>query len=201
VLMALDKYPWSEKYGWLMDQYGLTWQLALGQIADVGQKITPFLMFVGKQYGRAEEAIKLYTNIFQDSKVDGILRFGADEGVPAGTVKHAQFGLNREKFMVMDSGASHSFNFNEAISLQITCETQTEIDQLWDKLTADGGEEGPCGWLKDKFGVSWQVTPAVLQEMLNDPDPARTERITQAYLQMKKFDIEALKRAYMGEAA
>ena len=200
VLMELDKYDWSEKYGWVMDRYGLSWQIALGKRTDVGQAITPMLLFVGKEHGRAEEAVKLYTGIFQASKIEGIVRYTAGEGEAEGTVKHAQFGLNHEKFMAMDSGLEHQFSFNEAISLEITCETQAEIDYYWARLIANGGEEGPCGWLKDKFGVSWQVTPQALKEMISDPDPARTERVTQAYLQMKKFDIEALQRAYAGTA-
>lgn len=199
-LMPLDKYEWSDKYGWVQDKFGLTWQLALGKLADVGQKITPFLMFVGNQHGRAEEALKLYTEIFVDSKVDGILRYAAGEGGTAGTVKHAQFGLSREKFMVIDGGLSHSFNFNEAISLEILCATQGEVDYFWDKLTANGGEEGPCGWLKDKFGVSWQVAPTALYDFLHDPDPVKAQSVTRAILQMKKLDIATLQRAYVGSA-
>lgn len=201
VLMELGQYDWSEKYGWVMDRFGLSWQIALGKLADVGQTITPLLMFVGKQHGRAEEAIKLYTEVFANSTIDGILRYAAGEGDTEGTVKHAQFGLNHEKFMAIDSGWEHAFNFNEAISLQIFCETQAEIDYFWAKLTADGGKEGPCGWLKDKFGVSWQVVPKALQAMISDPNTARTARVTQAFLQMKKFDIETLERAYAGAAA
>lgn len=200
VLMELGRYDWSEKYGWVKDKYGLTWQIALGRIADVGQKITPSLLFAGKPHGRAEQAINLYTKIFRDSKIDGILRHTAHAGGLAGSVKHAQFGLNNEKFMAMDGGLGHAFGFNEAISLQIACESQQEVDYFWAKLTANGGEEGPCGWVKDKFGVSWQVVPAVLREWLSDPDTAKTNRLTRAYLQMKKFDIGALQRAYAGEA-
>lgn len=195
-LMELGKYDWSEKYGWVQDRFGLTWQVALGKIEDVGQKITPSLLFVGKQNGRAEEAVKLYTKIFQPSKIDGILRHTVGEA--KGTVKHAQFGLSDEKFMAMDSALGHAFGFNEAISLQIACESQDEVDSFWTQLTANGGEEGPCGWLKDPFGVSWQVVPTVLQKLLSDPDPAKTKRVTHAFLQMKKFDIGALQRAYEG---
>ena len=196
VLMALAKYDWSEKYGWVQDKYGLTWQVALGKVEDVGQKITPFLMFVGQQHGRAEEAIKLYTEIFKEAKVDGILRHPAAAGEAAATVQHALFDLNHQKFMAMDSGAAHAFNFNEAISLEIACATQVEIDYFWTKLTANGGEEGPCGWLKDKFGVSWQVVPTVLYDMLSDPDPSKSQRVTRALLQMKKLEINTLQQAY-----
>jgi predicted 3-demethylubiquinone-9 3-methyltransferase (glyoxalase superfamily) len=199
-LMPLDKYDWSEKYGWVQDKFGLTWQIGLGKLADVGQKITPFLMYVGPQHGRAEAALRLYTDVFADSQVDGIWHYGAEEGDSAGAVKHAQFALSREKFMALDGGAGHAFNFNEAISLEIRCTTQSEVDYFWDKLTADGGEEGSCGWLKDKFGVSWQVVPQVLYEMLSNPDAAKTARVSRAIFQMEKLDIDMLQRAYAGVA-
>lgn len=197
ILMELGKYDWSAKYGWLQDKYGVTWQLSLGKIEDVGQKITPSLMFVGAQHGHAEEAIKLYTTIFQDSAIDGI-RHVPDAGAATPTVQHAQFSLSHEKFMAMDSGLDHAFTFTEALSLEIACDTQAEVDYFWSKLTADGGEEGPCGWLKDKFGVSWQVVPRVLYELLNDPDKARVNRVTEAVFQMQKLDIDTLQRAYVG---
>ena len=197
VLMELAPYDWSAKYGWLQDKYGLTWQLSLGKLADVGQKITPFLMYVGPVFGRAEEALKLYTAIFQDSAIDGI-RHAPSDGASGPTIQHAQFSLSQEKFMAMDSGHTHAFNFTEAISLEIVCDTQAEVDYFWGKLTADGGEEGPCGWLKDKFGVSWQVVPRVLYELLNDPDKVRVQRVTAAVFQMQKLDIAALQRAYAG---
>lgn len=192
-LMGLDKYDWSEKYGWVRDRFGLTWQLALEKLADEGQKVVPFLMFGGQQHGHAEAALTLYTHIFPNSALEAILRTG--EGVAA-TVQQAQFSLDGEKFMVIDGGPGHAFTFTEAISLQIMCATQAEVDTFWAKLIADGGEEGPCGWLKDKFGVSWQVTPTVLYDMLYDPDPARVQRVNQAVFQMKKLDIDTLQRAY-----
>ncbi len=196
VMMPLDKYPWSEKYGWVQDRFGLSWQLALGKLAEVGQKFTPSLMFVGTQHGRAEEAINLYTSIFKDSDVDGILRYAAGEPDPAeGTVKHAQFKLDAQKFMVMDSSGAHAFQFNEALSFVINCETQEEVDYYWNKLTADGGAESQCGWLKDKFGVSWQVVPSILSKLLGDPDAGKSQRAMQAMLKMKKLDIAALKQA------
>ncbi len=197
-LMPLDKYDWSEKYGWVQDRFGLTWQLSLEKLSDEGQKVVPFLMFGGPQHGNAEAAIKLYTESFPNSAVDNILRNSAGEG-SAATVQHAQFNLDGEKFMVIDGGPGHAFTFTEALSLQIMCNTQAEVDTFWEKLIADGGEEGPCGWLKDKFGVSWQVTPSVLYDMLHDPDPARVQRVNQAVFQMKKLDIATLQRAYTGQ--
>lgn len=193
VLMPLDKYEWSKKYGWVQDKYGVSWQFACGKMEEVGQKITPCLMFVGQQYGRAEEAINHYSSIFKNSRVDGILRYGNKEAPDKeGAVKHAQFGLSGQKFMIMESNHKHNFSFNEAISLMINCETQEEIDYYWGKLT-EGGQESMCGWLQDKFGVSWQVVPAILGELMSDP--AQAERVGQVFMQMKKFDIEKLKQA------
>lgn len=198
-LMPLDRYDWSPRYGWVQDRYGITWQLSLGKLEDVGQKITPTLMYVGDQAGRAEEAVNFYTSVFKNSKIDGISRYTGNEGAdPEGHVKHAQFSLDGEKFMVMDSALEHQFGFNEAISLLVSCDSQEEVDYYWKKL-ADGGEEGPCGWLKDKFGVSWQISPVRLVEMLYDPDPARVGRVTNAFMKMKKLDIATLEAAFAGD--
>jgi predicted 3-demethylubiquinone-9 3-methyltransferase (glyoxalase superfamily) len=194
-LMPLQKYDWSEKYGWLLDKFGLSWQLSLGKKEDVGQTITPFLMFVGKQSGRAEEALRLYTSIFKKSDVVGILRYGKGETEPEGTVKHAQFRLHGEVFMAIDSAMAHPFTFNEALSFVVNCETQEEVDYFWEKLS-EGGEKSRCGWLKDKFDVSWQIVPTVISEMLQDKDAAKAGRAMQAVLQMDKIDIKTLQQAY-----
>jgi predicted 3-demethylubiquinone-9 3-methyltransferase (glyoxalase superfamily) len=197
-LMSLGQYDWSEKYGWVQDKYGLTWQISLGKLEDVhGQKIVPLLMFVSEE-GQAEEAINLYTSLFEDSDVTGIMYYGEGEGQPEGSVMHGQFRLNiGEVFMAMDSSPENAnFTFNEAISLLIQCKDQEEIDHFW-KLS-DVPEAEQCGWLKDKFGVSWQVTPKQLSEMLADSDSERVKRVTNAFLQMKKFDIEKLQEAYEG---
>lgn len=196
VLMPLEKQEWSEKYGWVADRYGLSWQLSLGKLEEVGQKITPALMFVGDQHGRAEEAVNRYTSIFADSDVDGILHYEAGEDQPEGTVKHAQFGLAGNKFMAMENDFDHGFTFNEAISFIVDCETQDEVDYYWEKFTADGGEESMCGWLKDPYGVSWQIVPTVLTDLLFGSDPEGADRAMQAMLQMRKLDIAALKKAY-----
>lgn len=198
VLMDLAKYDRSAKYGWLNDRFGLSWQIALGKFADVGQKITPSLMFVGAQNGRAEESLKYYTSIFEGSGIDGIMRYGPGDADPEGNVKHARFHLGAQRFMAMDSALAHPFTF-EAISFQVLCETQDEVDYYWDRLSQGGDPAAQqCGWLKDKFGVSWQVVPAVLTEMLRDSNSRRAERVTKAFLQMKKFDIAALKQVYEG---
>lgn len=196
-LMELDKYEWSEKYGWVQDKYGLTWQISLGKLEDVGQKITPSLMYVSEN-GRAEEAVNFYTSVFEDSDIIGMLRYGAGQDQPEDAVMHSQFRLNGEVFMAMDSAPEHAdFTFNEALSLHINCESQEEIDYFWENFSADTKAE-QCGWLKDKFGVSWQVVPSVLDKMLQDKDEEKVRRVTHAFLRMKKLDIKALKEAYNG---
>lgn len=189
VLMALDKYDWSPKYGWLQDRFGVSWQLSFGKIEDVGQKFTPSLLFTGSQNGRAEEAINYYISIFKDSRIEGVMKYSEGMGDTVGNVAHAQFRLNNHVFMAMDSSLMHQFGFNEAISLVVDCNNQEEIDYFWNSLTRDG-EESQCGWLKDKFGVSWQIVPSILDELMNDP--SRSQRVVDAFLKMKKFDIEKL---------
>ncbi len=190
VLMPLDTYPFSEKFGWLEDKYGLSWQLNVGSLS---QKITPFFMYVG-DHGQAEEAIELYTSLFADSRIINIERFGEGEGGVVGAVKHATFALNGQLFMAMDGGAGHVFTFTEANSFFVDCESQAEVDELWQKFTAEG-EESMCGWLKDKFGVSWQIIPTALMEMLGDEDPEKAKRVMDAMLQMQKIDIQKLEEA------
>ncbi|HET7628561.1 MAG TPA: VOC family protein [Bacillales bacterium] len=190
-LMELGEYPFSKKFGWLMDAYGLTWQLSL---SGNPQSIAPFFMFVGEQHGRAEEAISFYTSLFDHSKVGRIERYGANETDPEGTVKHASFTLYGQPFMAIDSGFPHAFTFNEAFSLFVNCDSQEEVDQLWNQFS-DGGEPGQCGWLKDKFGVSWQIVPSVLGELMQK-DPRKSEKVMQALLQMKKIEIAGLTEAY-----
>ena len=153
------------------------------------QKITPFLWF----NDNAEEAMNLYVSIFNNSKILSLNRYGEGAPVPAGTVMTATFQLEGQEFMALNGGPH--FKFTEAISLFVNCETQEEVDTLWAKLTADGGEESQCGWLKDKFGLSWQIIPSALGEALGNPDPAKAQRAMQAMLQMKKIDIQKLKDA------
>lgn len=191
VMMPLDKYDWSPKYGWLQDRFGVSWQLALGKMEDVGQKFTPSLMFTGNQVGKAEEAMLMYTSVFKQSEVVGMMRYGAgqkDEGL----VAHEQFKLNGHVFMGMESSMAHHFGFTEAVSLVVNCENQEEIDWFWERLTLNG-QEGKCGWLKDKYGVSWQIVPTVLGKLMSDPE--RAKRVQEAFLKMKKFNIQELTEA------
>ncbi len=192
VLMQFDKYPWSKKYGWVQDRFGVSWQLSFGNLEEVGQKFSPMLMFTGNQNGRAEEAIRFYTSVFSDSGIKGISRYEKGENDVEGNIKHAQFNLGKNIFMALESSLPHQFGFNEAVSFVVDCENQEEIDYYWDKLT-EGGEEVQCGWLKDKFGVSWQIVPTILSELMSDP--SRSERVVKAFLQMKKFEIDKLVNA------
>ena len=193
ILMPLANYPWAEKYGWVADKFGVSWQLSLGKISDVGQKITPCLMFTEGVYGRVDEAIAHYASIFKDPKVDGILRYEANE-LPdeEGKVKHAQIKLDGQKLMLMESNRTHGFTFTEGVSLTIYCETQEEIDYYWYKLS-ESGAESMCGWLKDKFGVWWQIVPTILGEIMSDP--AKAGKAAQAFMQMRKLNIEQIVQA------
>jgi predicted 3-demethylubiquinone-9 3-methyltransferase (glyoxalase superfamily) len=189
IMMPLDSYPWSEQYGWVQDRFGISWQLSYGKMEEVGQKFTPTLLFTGAQQGRAEEAIHFYTSVFQPSSVVGIMRYGASDDDIEGTIKHAQFKLAGNVFMAMDSSLMHGFTFTEGISLVIECATQDEIDYFWNQLT-NGGTESMCGWLKDRYGVSWQIVPSVLKELMQDSE--RAPRVVKAFMKMKKFKIEKL---------
>jgi predicted 3-demethylubiquinone-9 3-methyltransferase (glyoxalase superfamily) len=200
-LMPLDSYPFSERYGWTEDRYGLSWQVMAGGDEAGGQRITPSLLFTGDVCGRAEEAVGFYTSVFPDSGIGEVARYDADEPPDAeGTIKFAGFTLAGQEFAAMDSAGAHDFGFNEAVSFMVGCDTQEEIDEYWEKLSAVPEAE-QCGWLKDRFGVSWQVAPSALGELLAGGNPEQKARVTEAFLQMKKFDLAALQRAYDGAEA
>ena len=161
------------------------------------QRITPCLWFDTQ----AEAAANAYVAIFRNSRIVRLSRYGKEgheiHGRKAGSVMTVEFEIEGQRFVALNGGPH--FKFNEAVSFQVHCETQAEVDYYWDKLT-EHGDAGPCGWLKDRYGVSWQIVPTVLPDMLMDPDPERTGRVTRAFLQMKKFDIEDLERAYQGQS-
>ncbi len=192
-MMALDKYPWSEKYGWVVDKFGMTWQLMLGNMPAESQKITTSFLFVGEQYGKAEQAINHYTAIFPNSQIHSLQHYQAGEGQPEGTLKFGNFSLNNELFAAMDGFGGHDFKFNEGVSLVVECDTQDEIDNYWNSLLADGGKESMCGWLVDKFGVSWQIIPQIIGKLMSDPE--KGSRVMQAVMKMKKLDIETMVNA------
>jgi predicted 3-demethylubiquinone-9 3-methyltransferase (glyoxalase superfamily) len=192
VLMPLDTYPFAKKYGWLADQFGVNWQLTFPS-APPRQKVFPSLMFTQDRCGRAEEAMRFYTSVFKESSVGTISRYGAGQAPDKeGTLNYGEFSLGGQWFSVMDSAHPHQFGFTEGVSLYVTCENQEEIDYYWRRL-AEGGSEGQCGWLKDRFGVSWQVVPRVLEELM--ADPARSKRVIDAFMKMRKLDIASLLKA------
>lgn len=195
VLMGLNAYPFSRKFGWVQDKFGLSWQLSLTDDVQ-SQKVIPFLMFTGSQHGKAAEAISFYTSLFSESGIYHIDRYTTGEIDPEGSVKHAKFYLEGQDFMAIDSKGPHHFTFTEAFSFYVKCDTQTEIDYFWTQLTANGGEESQCGWLKDRFGVSWQIVPPVLIKMLGDPNAAKAQQVMQAMLKMRKIEIAKLEEAY-----
>jgi predicted 3-demethylubiquinone-9 3-methyltransferase (glyoxalase superfamily) len=159
------------------------------------QKMAPCLWFDRE----AEDAARLYVSIFPDSGIDAVSRYGKEgfeiHGKPEGTAMTVSFHLRGQSFTALNGGPQYTFS--EAISFQVSCETQAEVDHYWSKLS-EGGEEGPCGWLKDRFGLSWQIVPTALPRLLGDPDGVKRERVTKAFMQMKKFDIAALERAWSG---
>jgi predicted 3-demethylubiquinone-9 3-methyltransferase (glyoxalase superfamily) len=198
VLMPLDAYPFSPRYGWLQDRYGLSWQVMHAAGREVTQRIVPTLMFVGSVCGRAEEAIGLYTSIFDGAMVGEPMRYGSGEEPDVeGTLRYAAFTLDGMQFAAMDSARGHDFAFNEAISLVVPCDTQEQIDRRWELLSAVPEAE-QCGWLKDRFGLSWQIVPSAMQRMLRDADGEQLARVTRAFLGMRKFDLAALEDAYAG---
>ena len=196
VLMELGEYPFSPKYGWVQDKFGISWQLIL---SDPDGKDRPFiipsLMFCNENNNKAEEAINFYTAVFNNSRIGNIARYEEATGsIPEGALMFGDFIIEETWVAAMDTGTEHDFNFNEAISLVVNCETQAQIDHYWDKLSAVPEAE-QCGWLKDKFGVSWQIVPAGMEKLFSSEDPEKAKRTMRAMLQMKKLDIEALENA------
>lgn len=199
VMMELGAYPFSDWYGWTADKYGLSWQIILVRDnSKITQKITPTLLFVGDVCGKAEEAIHFYASVFKSAKIGDIMRYaGGEEPDKEGTIKYGAFTLEGLEFSAMDSAYEHKFTFNEAVSFIVHCDNQEEIDYFWEKLSAVPAAE-QCGWLKDKYGLSWQIVPADMEEMLAKGSPEQMKRVTEAFLKMKKFDIAKLREAYAG---
>lgn len=200
ILMALDKYPFSEKYGWVEDKFGVSWQVMIAA-GEIEQKIIPSLMFT-KNTGKAEEAINFYTSVFSqrdgssnDSKPGNFFRYeDGQKPDEDSSVAYADFTLEGQKFAAMDGGQMHDFSFNEAVSFVVNCNDQKELDYYWNKLSAFPKSE-MCGWCKDKYGVSWQIVPAKLGELLSSKEPGKSQRVMQKVLGMKKLDIKTLENA------
>lgn len=197
VLMPLAPYPFAPLFGWLQDRYGLSWQLILSDPSGEARPfITPALLFVGEVCGRAEEAQDFYVSVFANARRGTAMRYPAGmEPEREGTLMYSDFMLEGQWFAAMDSAQPHNFAFNEAISFMVYCDSQAEIDHYWTQLSAVPEAE-QCGWLKDKYGLSWQIVPRALERMLQDPDPERVNRVNQVVLQMKKLELAELQRAY-----
>ncbi|RPE81942.1 VOC family protein [Vulcaniibacterium tengchongense] len=196
-LMPLDAYPFSPRFGWVQDRYGLSWQLILAEpVADEPRPaIVPMLMFTGAVCGKAEEAGAYYRSVFPDSRPGQLLRHPAGSAPDReGTVMFSDFRLDGTWFAAMDSAYEHGFGFNEAVSFLVHCRDQAEVDRFWERLSAVPEAE-QCGWCKDRFGLSWQISPLVLDEVMTSGDEAAIARVTRAFLGMKKFDVAALERA------
>jgi predicted 3-demethylubiquinone-9 3-methyltransferase (glyoxalase superfamily) len=191
--MPLGAYDWSKKYGWVQDKYGVSWQLYTGSRTDTPQKFCPTLMFTGGSAGKAAEAVQFYTGLYPNSKIQGIMPYAEGDQDKPGLVKHAQFTLKDNIIMAMDSSYDHGFAFNEAISLVVECDSQAEIDQYWEELSSNGGNEVACGWVTDKYGVSWQIIPAKLVDLLKEPE--RANRVLNAVMKMKKLNVAELESA------
>ena len=198
-LMPLGEYPFSKRYGWVQDRYGLSWQLMLTDSGQASQKITPNLLFSNDACGKAEEAVKYYTEIFENSGIGLISRYGPGEAASSkAKVNYAAFKLCGIDFSAMDNGFDVDYSFNEAFSLIVNCKDQQEIDYFWDRLSAVPEAE-QCGWIKDKFGVSWQIVPENMDEVLFNGSKDEIRRVTEAFLKMKKFDLIALEKARLGK--
>ena len=198
-LMPLDAYPFSKRYGWVQDRYGLSWQLILSDPdGDPRPPIVPSLLFTGEVCGKAEEAGAFYRSVFDGSTAGQLVRY--PEGASPdeqGSVMFSDFRLGDTWFAAMDSAHPHGFGFNEAISFVVTCRDQAEIDRYWAQLSSVPEAE-QCGWCKDRFGVSWQVTPAVLDELMTRGDRATVDRVTRAFLEMHQLDVAAIEKAGRG---
>jgi predicted 3-demethylubiquinone-9 3-methyltransferase (glyoxalase superfamily) len=198
-LMEIGEYPFSKRYGWIADKYGLNWQLMLTDPeGEPRPTIVPSIMFTGDMTGKAEEAIDYYVSIFRDSK-RGITAPYPPGAAPEEDAKlmFADFMLENQWFAAMDSGHMHKFGFSEAVSLLVKCKDQEEIDYYWQLSAVPESEQ--CGWLKDKYGVSWQISPLTLDKIMGSGDQETIDRVTQAFLKMKKFDVAELERAKKGE--
>lgn len=200
-LMPIGEYPFSKRYGWIEDRYGVSWQLILtNPDGEPRPSIIPSLLFVDGVCGKAEEALKRYASIFKNSRIGTVAHYPAGmEPDKEGSAMFAEASLDGEWLIAMDSAREHGFSFNEAVSLAVECADQAEVDYFWDKLIADGGQESMCGWLKDAYGFSWQIVPKQLGDFMDDPDQKKVDRVIAAFMQMKKFDIAKLQAAYEGK--
>lgn len=188
-LMQIDTYPWNERYGWLQDKFGVTWQISFIKEQEQAIKITPSILFTGNQFGRAAEAIELYSTIFKNAAITTLVKY-PDGNELSGKTMYSEFVFNSFPLIAMDGPGQHDFTFNEAFSFVVNCNTQEEIDYYWNSLIANGGKESRCGWLKDPFGVSWQIIPANIGDLMQDT--SKGSKVMQAIMTMSKIDIATL---------
>jgi predicted 3-demethylubiquinone-9 3-methyltransferase (glyoxalase superfamily) len=201
VMMELDKYTFATKYGWIEDKFGISWQLSFMEGQPAGQKITPSIMYTHANVGKAKEAMEFYTSVFPESGIDFTNKYGESAGAGPNKpdyLNFATFHILGQSFNTMDSADDHKFDFTEGISIVVNCKDQAEIDMYWEKLSAVPESE-QCGWLKDKYGISWQIVPEEMDKMLDQGDDAAKKRVTEAFLKMKKFNIAELKKAFEGK--
>lgn len=190
-LMPLDEYPFSKRYSWLEDKFGVSWQLIWSNPeGDWRPKIIPSLMFVDDRNGKARAAIEYYTQVFKNSGKGRVETYGPEYKTDEGNVMYADFKLSGHWFAIMESSQSHDFEFNDSISFQVECKDQEEVDYFWEKLTANGGNESMCGWLHDRYGLSWQITPEILPKLIQNEDSVKAGKAMQAMMKMKKIIIK-----------
>jgi predicted 3-demethylubiquinone-9 3-methyltransferase (glyoxalase superfamily) len=192
-LMPLGTYPWSQKYGWLKDKYGFTWQIMKMENSPTDMMVWPSILFANQNYGHAEAFFEKYTKLFKQSSILQIERYGSYQPEYEGKIMYSQFILSDTMMSAMDGPGDHQHDLTEGVSLVIECDTQAEIDQNWDGLLVGGGVESRCGWLKDQFGISWQVIPKILYDLMNNPVMA--PNVGQALSKMVKLDIDTLIKA------
>lgn len=188
VFIPIDTYPWSERYGWLQDRFGMTWQISSSGQKDGKYRILPSMLFVGDKFGRAEEAISFYSGIFEEASKLTMSKY-LERDANAGKTLYSEFSLNGAEIVAMDGPGNHAYTFNEGVSVVIECDDQKEVDHYWNMLTV-GGEESMCGWLKDKFGISWQVVPKILKQLMSDPEKA--PKVYESFRNMHKIEIDKL---------
>jgi predicted 3-demethylubiquinone-9 3-methyltransferase (glyoxalase superfamily) len=198
VLMPLDEYPFSKRYAWIQDKYGLSWQLMMTENSDKIQRIRPALLFSGAACGKAEEAIDYYVSVFKDSSKGFVNYYSEGEAEDKrAKINYSEFDILGNQFVAMDHGYGGDFTFNEAFSFMILCETQDEIDYYWDRLSRVPEAE-QCGWVKDQFGLSWQIAPRILGDILTHGTEEEVKRVTAAFLKMKKLNITDIQKARIG---
>ena len=193
VMMELDSYPWSESYAWVEDQYGISWQIYYTK--EYKQKFSPVMMFTGQNNGKCKEALNYYTTVFPNSNIESVMEYEEGQGDTAGNVAHSQFNINDYLMMAMDSSHGHKVNFTEGTSMTIMTKDQEETDYYWNEFTKEG-QESMCGWLKDKYGFSWQIVPNRLIELTNTHEVEKAQKAFGAMMKMKKIIIKDIEDAY-----